>query len=241
MRIGKIQQNFNQAARFYEDLALPQKTAALKLTQTLIKHLPLFKPQAILDLGCGTGFITEALQVHFSNAHFILNDLAENMLSLCQNKFKSKNYSFLPGDMEKIQLPQVDLIASNFSLQWSNNIYSYVSKLFQTTQILCFSCLVEGSLQSWQEEFPHQVLMHYPKIQELMQHIKNLDANAYIWTEKLPLSADNPKDFMRQLKHIGAATPFEKSSIQQLRQVINKNTPIQTEYHVLFAILENDR
>lgn len=239
MRTSNIQARFNQAACHYDDLALAQQHAAERLIDRLISKHPNFQAQSILDLGCGTGFVTQALRKHYPNANFILNDFAKDMLKVCQTKFISPNVSYLLGNMDEIPLPKSDLIASNFSLQWSRDIRSCMQRLYQKSKILAFTCLVEGSLATWQAHFPKQQLMHYPKPKDVIDLVHEHDASAHIFMEKFPLKAQTPREFMRYLQQIGASTPLEPTSLKNLRKVLQSKTPIETEYHVLFAILEN--
>ena len=241
MRISKIRNNFNLAAKTYNHAAIAQKTAATCLVHALNQHYPNISPKVILDLGCGTGFMTEALLQVYPDSNFILNDLAEAMLSQCQNKFIQHPFSYLEGDMDQINFPLVDLITSNFSLQWSANIKLCIQRLYQSSQTLAFNCLVEGSLQAWQDKFPNQVLMHYPKEDELKQVIYELAPKALIFTRKFALKSPSPVAFIQQLKQIGATTALEPTSVPHLKQVLKSNTPIETEYHVLFAILEHSQ
>lgn len=239
MRIRNIKHNFNRAANSYENVAIPQKIAAHKLSEELRQIRPNFKPGFIMDIGCGTGMMTTALLHLYPQAHYILNDLAEGMLVQCQSKFYSPQFSYLHGDMDQIVLPQVDLIVSNFSLQWSNHIESCLQRLYQNTKILAFNCLVEGSLKEWQDKFPQQILMHYPKVEDIKAFILRLAPKAHMFYLSIPIVAEHPRSLMQQFKAIGANTPVEKTSFSHLKKVMQCENPIHTHYQVLFAILEH--
>ena len=70
MRTSNIQARFNQAACRYDGLALAQQHAAERLIDRLISKHHHFQAQHILDLGCGTGFVTQALQKYFPNSNY---------------------------------------------------------------------------------------------------------------------------------------------------------------------------
>ena len=48
---------------------------------------PDFKPERILDLGCGTGNLTEQIRLHFPDAEITAVDISGEILKECETRF----------------------------------------------------------------------------------------------------------------------------------------------------------
>ncbi len=80
----KIADNFGHAAAAYHAQATLQKQSAahlLNLAEPWLTHLP---DGSILEVGCGTGFITQHLIQRFAGRSLIITDLSAAMLEFCQ-------------------------------------------------------------------------------------------------------------------------------------------------------------
>lgn len=119
--IKKIKQSFNKAAQSYDAAAHVQKEAA----ELLFERLAFFniEPTCILDMGAGTGFITQQLADHFSGAHVIASDIAINMLNVIK-QYQKANLSCSCADANKLPFADdsVDVIFSNLMLQWCDDL-----------------------------------------------------------------------------------------------------------------------
>lgn len=114
-----IKSRFEKSMDKYNENAVVQTEMAEKLTFQTLKLSAEF--DTILELGCGTGVLTERLNKNFRFKNYYANDLVE----------KSKNYvlkiipdaKFIHGNALKIKPPQKsDLIISNAMFQWFSNL-----------------------------------------------------------------------------------------------------------------------
>lgn len=111
-----IASSFSRAAQTYDAVASLQRDVGNKLLQTL-------QPDAcadlVMDLGCGTGFFTPALQQKFPQANILGLDLAEGMLQFARDRHHG-SFTWLCGDAEQMPLADdsVDVIFSSLALQW---------------------------------------------------------------------------------------------------------------------------
>lgn len=104
---------FNQKADAYEQHAFVQKELLTHL-EPFIKNIPV--PQSILELGAGTGLLTEKLARLFPHAQLTATDLAPRMVQTGQNHHPSATWMEL--NAWECQHPPVDLITSASLLQW---------------------------------------------------------------------------------------------------------------------------
>lgn len=120
-----MQSYFNKASHSYDGVAHIQKKSAQFLVEKLCE-CPAFNPKTLLDLGTGTGYIPELLLPRLPECTFHLNDLSNEMLTVCQSKFSQYfNIHYLPEDMLHLNADIYDCIISNLALQWMDDFYNF--------------------------------------------------------------------------------------------------------------------
>lgn len=111
-----IKRNFSQSAPDYEKHAVLQKEMADELLSMIGGSIP----KKILDIGCGTGYLTRKLAEKFPEAEVMGIDIAPGMIEVAREKNSRGNLVFEIGDGEELDFSdnQFDLVISNASLQW---------------------------------------------------------------------------------------------------------------------------
>jgi len=118
--------DFDDCAKTYDSVATRPLLA--KISEEKIKNLELPSNAKILELGCGTGQVTELFLNRFKENRVVLTacDVSDNMLLLA--KKRCANYltrvNFVKGDMAEVlkatPADSFDLIASCWSLEYSD-------------------------------------------------------------------------------------------------------------------------
>lgn len=145
-----VKAHFSHAAQSYEDAAILQKTLAARIQERL--QLTTIDAKTILDLGAGTGFLTEKVIENYPSAEIYAVDLSFDMLKAAHPRLHKARYPSMPKTLQKwlakqnwarslvnqkaaqqvnadvYQLPfadsSVDLIVSNLMIQWCDDLDS---------------------------------------------------------------------------------------------------------------------
>lgn len=240
----QVWQHFHRASSSYDEVAGIQSECAALLTDLLERALPDFAPSSILDLGTGTGNIPELLVKKFPASLYSLNDIASGMLERTAQKFGvNDQFSFILGDMERVDFLPHDLIISNFALQWVDDFETTIAKLYKKSEVLTFSCLLDGTFEEWRKIFEEKSLpiptYQYPSQVRLEKFLLSLRPEKYSFEAKdYKVVFPNALSFMRHLKQLGASTPNHAISLCDLRELIVTNDQeIAVTYKVFFCIL----
>lgn len=114
-----LKHKFEKSLETYNSNAIVQKDLAQKLALEVANIKSEY--DNILELGCGTGLLTEKIVKHIKFKQYHANDLVEKS----QNYIKKiiPNCKFYIGDARKIKPSQkMDLIVSNAMFQWFENL-----------------------------------------------------------------------------------------------------------------------
>ena len=243
----KIEQSFDAASQSYEKVAYIQKQCAFHLVKILNIHYKNFTPRSIFDVGTGTGYIPEILLKFFPNAYYQLNDISDNMLTSARSKFiDNPRISFYKGDIETGRFNFHDLIISNLSLQWVENLQLVIKNLYRKSNFLAFSCLVFGTFHDWNKRLESYglegIIKSYPSEGELQKFLQTLNPyKQYTKVKNFFLKFKNPISLMRYLKALGANTPVSNADFNKLLRLIKMDrNPCNLEYKVMFVLLEKD-
>ncbi|EIJ81760.1 SAM-dependent methyltransferase [Bacillus methanolicus PB1] len=125
-----LQKRFSESAKTYDQFANVQKKMADCLLKQLMMKRSDSSPLHILEIGCGTGYLTAKLSRHFQHATITAIDLAPGMIEIAKQRISGKRIHFLCGDIEEMELnDRYDLILSNATFQWLNHLESTLSRL----------------------------------------------------------------------------------------------------------------
>jgi malonyl-CoA O-methyltransferase len=246
----KVERNFSKAALSYERAALVQRLAAAELLEFFYGNIPHgFVPSRILELGCGTGFITDQILSAYPNAEFLAADISDDMLRICRNKIFLKNS---PPKNSRIEFEildfntdfnfgEFDLIISGLSFQWADDIQALIGRTYSNLVdggLLCFSTLGKGSFRELRKKFSSAgekyPIPEYPDICEFRRFAAKF--SSFISEEK-PRAVRHLSlvDFLRSLKNTGAVNPaVDMIRLSKLRKIMSEasDTPFECFYNI---------
>lgn len=241
----KIINNFSKASTSYDTVAWVQKKTSQLLVSQLRQHFPNFYPRTILDLGTGTGFLSEELLYYYDQSFYTLNDISPNMIDIVNQRFKNNSFfSFSLGDFEKINLFNHDLIVSNLSFQWAENLNKTIEKFFHKSKIFAFSSLIEGSFSEWDRYLAKYgvfgVVQKYPNREAICNLIETFSPTEfYFYNHSFEVYFSNVREFVSYLKALGVCSVKKSVSPIVIKKIIqNSQENLKITYNVLFSFLK---
>ncbi|MEN9864840.1 MAG: hypothetical protein RL748_430 [Pseudomonadota bacterium] len=139
----------------------------------LINAIPDLRYNSAIDLGCGTGHITQMLADKFKPAHLSGIDSSQAMLDKAQVGFPHLNWVLGDiGDTEK--LGQHDLVFSNAALQWLPGHQHLLPQLLQqTNKVLAIQ--MPNNFQAASHVLLRETIHEDPLYREKLQAIVRTD------------------------------------------------------------------
>lgn len=202
----KVKENFSKQYKSYNRNASVQNHAAKKLIKTLKKlGLELNEP---LEIGCGTGFLTEEVLTEFLLEKYVANDLSEAVVPEMENVFNTKkftNYRFSIGDAENINFTDTyDAVLSSSCFQWFSQPLEFVEKitnLLPQNGVFAFTSF--GKKNYREIKLLTGKSLNYLELRDWIA-ILSKDFNLiYSHEEEIKLYFDSPKDLLKHMKYTG--------------------------------------
>jgi malonyl-ACP O-methyltransferase BioC/dethiobiotin synthase len=147
---------FGAAAPDYDAHAQVQREAAARLAGA-IAALNLPRHPRILEIGCGTGLLTQALARHLGEADWTVTDIAPRMLDVARNGPAlpgRARYLVMDGEHPGGVGEGYDLVCSSLAVQWFSDLntgLARLSALLRPGGHLAVATLADGTFQEWQD------------------------------------------------------------------------------------------
>lgn len=117
---NQVARRFGKMSHSYDEYAKVQKSMAVTLQQLAKTTV---RPLKILEIGCGTGYLTRLIAGLFPQASILATDIAPGMLSAARSNLRDfPNIHYALEDGENLRTTDTfDLIISNAVFQWFND------------------------------------------------------------------------------------------------------------------------
>jgi len=116
---NKIQDKFSQSAHRYDRFSGMHRGIADQLLACVIKE-PI--PLALLDVGCGTGYLTVKLKEQYPKAKIVGIDFAQGMLDVARAKHEGIAWVLGDGNSLPFTDGSFDIVTSNLAYQWAGDL-----------------------------------------------------------------------------------------------------------------------
>jgi len=211
--VSSIKSAFNKASNQYDAHALLQKEIAIRLNAKL--DVIAGNSEVIVDLGAGTGLLSQQLSKRFPDSQLVCLDFAQT--SLKNNPSKNR----LCGDAYQLPLADnsVDMIISSLMMQWCpdlNQLFSECHRVLKNDGLILFSTFGPDTLKelkkSWSVVDSDTHVNTFTDMHDIGdQMLQNGFQSPVMEMEKLVLTYQTVTDLLRDLKAIGAQTVNDRS------------------------------
>ncbi|KAA8389477.1 dethiobiotin synthase [Acetobacter tropicalis] len=211
-RRALVRDRFDRAVG-YEGAATMQRVAAQRLFEKLQERMEGRVPLRILELGCGTGFLTEKLRNAWPQADIVATDIAPHMLERAQQRVgEGLCYRIMDAGEPDVSGP-FDIVCGNLVFQWLEHPQQAIARLGRLLSpggILALSTLMDGTFQEWRTacavEHEESGTPDYPSAASIGEWYPSL-FNGGWETEACVQTFSNGRAFLRHLKETGASVP----------------------------------
>jgi len=251
----RIAATFAAAAPEYDAHAVVQRHAAQQLA--LRAQAQFTSPQQVVEIGCGTGNLTEALWRAYPHANLLATDLAPAMVQACRQRMdRGKGDAdtggaaagvvgrvrFAVADGEHLECSAADLVASSLVFQWFADQSAALVRLAAQVPRLAVATLLDGTFAEWKAA--HATLGVDDGVREFMTEdaLRTLCAQMGARCEVETVHEHYPDvlQFVRSLKAIGAGTARPGHRPAPLRRVLRAFPHgISASYRVAYVLAEN--
>ena len=244
-----VKSRFDRNFESYNQQATVQQHIANKLANLLVELTP-NNYKRILEIGCGTGFLTRKMIANQALQTYFLNDLADTAFhETCQHlSLLDRNKTHcIAGDAETISLPDnIDAIVSTSTFQWFNNLESFIAKanyLLNSEGIFAFSSFGKTNFSEIRSVL--NVGLDYKSLDETVQSVKPYFEilHAEEWLETLPFQ--QPIDVLKHMKLTGVnsvgSSFFGKEKLSEFTRNYQQNfstndKSVTLTYHPIIII-----
>ena len=172
-------------------------------------------PHRVLEVGCGTGLLTQLLMRRYSDSLITAIDIAPGMIEECRRKWPVEGRcAFLEADVESMTLAgEFDLIISNSCFQWLTDLRGAMHKLashLRAGGVLAFSAPAAGTLSElsrcYQQVAPSKAAGHaLPDADDYFTAVSETGLESHVAEKQtLVFIYERPEHVLRSLKGLGA-------------------------------------
>jgi malonyl-CoA O-methyltransferase len=242
-----VRQHFDRHAFEYDRYAVIQCEMANQL-MTMLEHANPLKPVSrILEIGCGTGILTEMISKRWSSAHITAVDISAEMIKLTKLKLgeRAKGITFILEDAEELIAGghlngEYDLIISNATFQWfqqpAETIKSLLSSLQTPHGIFAFSTFGPRTFYELHQSFQaaeaylglkpavHGQTFHTEAFWKALFIAEPKELPTFNWLQKEQIVFHRSvRDFLISIKRVGAGNATQSAgNIPKLRQLFKQ-------------------
>lgn len=252
----KIAKQFGRAAASYNRHAELQKEVADRLIASLEPWRDIIPKGPIIELGCGTGFVTRGLADLYSTREIQAIDISTGMVEFCRQKYKRDLVNIEVADAETPSNtePHYAMTIAGFVAHWFKDPALSLAQWLEATKpggLLLASFPGNESFPEWRKHCRDLGLPFtgnpLPDVEEMVVKMSVGPSQVDYYEDTITQTFDSAADFFKHLKRIGTSTQTSGRSLtaRELSLLIDHwddstKGPVQVKNHVIFLAVKRD-
>ncbi len=255
---NKVAESFGRSAQKYHQEAVIQKKVAEGLMASLRPWKDILPPGPFLEVGCGTGFLSELLVNEFPGREMLITDASFKMVEFVREGISgsSDTLSFDTLDVDRLLNPEpkYSLIVSNFATQWFMHpeiALENLGKMLLPGGLLLVTFPGNHSFEEWYSTCLELGLPYtanpLPDVEEVVIKLSLGPLQIDYYENDLFQEFDSSLDFFRHIKAIGAGKSFSSKLLnrKQLRLLTNYwdqkvSGNVKVKWHIVYLAAKKD-
>ncbi len=146
---------FDSQALLYDEYAVAQHIAARNLARVLQTYQQELEGTSIMEMGSGTGMVTDHLVRLYPESEILSTDISPNMIAMIRQKYSSHNhvrFDVHDANVTHAEMATAKAIVSGFTLQWLSDAVASVSGWLEAMGkpgLVFLSWPGDGSFPEW--------------------------------------------------------------------------------------------
>lgn len=246
-----IKKRFSKSINTYNKNAPVQKKMAENLVN-FVKPISDTSFGKVLDLGCGTGMVSQYMLENFKIHELIANDISRDFY-LCSaklaEKFSDTKISFFQADLEDTFLfdNDNDLIISGAAFQWINDkekLFSGLKNIIKPGGIIAFSTFGTQNFCEIKEITSNS--LKYCSFDDTLSALSKNFEIMHASQEIVKLLFENPIEILKHLKYTGvngvSNQLWTKNKLnlfsESYKKLFSQNSKLSLTYHPMYFIVK---
>ena len=209
-----------------------------RIADNLAAQLPRLEAPSVLEIGCGTGFLTRRLTETYPNGRFLISDLAAEMLAECQARIGqhgNRRFAVLDGEAPDTQ-ECFDLIAASMTFQWFSDPLMGIERLrglLRPGGELWFATLGAENFPEWRTALAEEGLPDGTVAMPILPGIVHETREAIRYA--------SARDFLAAMRSIGATRPragyrpMPPGSMRRALRRLENDHGANVTWHIVFG------
>lgn len=188
-----------------------QADVQMQIAKTLAKKAAVYLPAncgSLLEIGCGTGFLTREVLSRIAIKEIYLNDLVDlsgRALQITGNIGEATKAIFVEGDAENVTFPtQLQAVLSASCIQWFTDLPSFFAKVSNSLLpegIFIFNTFGPDNLREMSSM--SRSGLQYQQLETLTKMLSPFFHLLEMWEETHIRHFNSPREVLRHLKQTG--------------------------------------
>jgi malonyl-CoA O-methyltransferase len=242
-----VKLRFENSFPTYDEHAVVQRKMAEKLADYIFASCG-ENYKKVLEIGCGTGFLTKHIVNDFKIKKLLINDISPEIIGYIEKIAPYCN--FLIGDMENMVFDKkFNIVTSNAAFQWAEDLQAMINRFYHVLEsdgVLAFTTFGERNFEQI-TKISNRKLM-YKNLNELEPMLRNFEVRI-LKEEVVELEFSSPVDVLRHIKGIGAnamAAEFWTKGVlkdfeRKYREYFSTKNGVSLTYHPIYAVVKKNR